>query len=1515
MKVVKTKGVFKKLSIIFMLLILITASYLSIKQPNGSNTRFGGNSELLRAMTYDRFNDGDEKVEGTDNVEFSAFFLRDIDGDGYGDKIKGTCKEIGKEDKLYMEVIVKTAGYLKDGKIEIDGKNFYLQTSLPKDTELIDNYISDNLKTIEFEDLNNGTQKLLTGMTRSGDYSYTSKKLLALQNDISNYSRDDNTIILTGTYVDDGGNEMPIRKEISLTVDWYGAARTEFLDRSQTYHNLSNIIHEDTQEIDLNFGIESSEAMTELLLSKNYVEGTIPELNGYFPIDVICDSKNIQFTYDRDTRKFTITKEAQKDSLGRITSNAYEKIATSKNEFCRYNSYTITVKYPMEAYQSQETDFVSISIPVKSYYEGYNNPNDEFVNPYRSDMTLDTIIAEYTKPVESSSSLEIFVGKSVYISSINDSKNIVSKLKPMRIFNGISAEEKNDVYDVTWKFSTGTQSQQSGIILKETRTGENQVSDTFIKSDSTEENMENITANTGIGFYISGKLLNDDGYIKVYDEETGNLVETFTKNGSDGSEKWDNYTKANYYKYNTPIKHIRVETSEVNSKCSLYIYNIKEIDDTCITDNYTREEFDNFKYIKSNVVAYFGENNNKATYGRAIYEEPYSLATISTNKNVLSTQSTEKNFILNIDALNDESENQAGWTNGSYLIKLPEEILDIYLNSVVSNKESVKITSYEVIKINGCNFIRVKTNNNNPDEYRIVINVDITPDPRIATINSSIKLYAVNEETDNYELESSDIYDIDNDGNTEEKINYNSIKISLISPNSLITNQTMSEFDQSGEVVVSPQVVDLKPIYSESGREKQTVKVGIQIKNNYSGTISETQILGKIPFEGNSYVISGNNLNSQFSTQMKNTGIQIPEELQSKATIYYSENSDPNRFLDDPENGWTLKENVSDWSKIKCYLIDLGDLVIDVGKEYTFYYVVEIPFGVEFNKVAYSHHGVYFTLDVPEGKYKTNTEPNRIGLRIADKYDLLLNKYQINTNQIVSGATYKVSKINSNGIIESSETAITNNNGMLEMANLYAEEIYEISEIESPENYALNGDTITIIGHIDRATGVLSVEKLSGVLRDEIEIIKNREQDYKANLQVEDEVKASINIIKTDRDTGMPVKGVKYNITGNGLDINGKTITTDTSGQASIKGIEVGEVYTLNEVRAEGYYLPSPIKIKIINNDGTYLAEIIEGNVKNSRVIMSDNLPIFNLEIEDEMIPRYNLKVNKIKHVTEVDNLENTNGDEITYLEGAKYKLYKDKKEIGTYITDSNGTFLITDLYLDDESKNIEQEYVLKEIVAPNGYTKAKDIVFKVSKKDGIYRFEEKLEDEQSEKKYTVEDNTINLTVEDNPTFRLIKRDGETNALLPNTKFAIYNVDNAVIPARNSKGEILGTKESINGKEYYILTTDINGEITLDLPEGSYKAVEVQADEKYDLSGKTYYFGINASKKSQLSYNLEWAKKIGDSNNESITSISNTTDGGYVVGGYFNSRHISEQGITLDNITTTSPTYDDIIIQ
>ena len=146
----------KIISGIMLGIILIAAALLFLMFENNKDKQLLKNitdPELARAMTYDVVEPGDEIVDEAQNVRFDAFFLRDLNGDGYAESIRGTCKEIGQEDTLYMELNVITAGYLKDAKIEINGDNFYMQTALPKDDELKDNYIGNNVRVIEFNDI------------------------------------------------------------------------------------------------------------------------------------------------------------------------------------------------------------------------------------------------------------------------------------------------------------------------------------------------------------------------------------------------------------------------------------------------------------------------------------------------------------------------------------------------------------------------------------------------------------------------------------------------------------------------------------------------------------------------------------------------------------------------------------------------------------------------------------------------------------------------------------------------------------------------------------------------------------------------------------------------------------------------------------------------------------------------------------------------------------------------------------------------------------------------------------------------------------------------------------------------------------------------------------------------------------------------------------------------------------------------------------------------------------------
>lgn len=524
-----------------------------------------------------------------------------------------------------------------------------------------------------------------------------------------------------------------------------------------------------------------------------------------------------------------------------------------------------------------------------------------------------------------------------------------------------------------WKGYVGTNASSSGMIMQE---AENET-DIFIKTNAENESAEDVVQNVGIYFSGASQMLGEDGWIKVYNKETGDLLKTFTK------EEWNTYTSSNPYRYELAVKHIRVETSEIVKKeVSFYVYNIKEIDDEKITTKYEREQFDELQYIKSTLTGSISGDANITVRHTANYEAPVSVATINISQNTISTQSTAKNDKITITTKTSASNNQVEWQNGIFLVKFPTEVIDVKLNEISVNNKNINIESYEVIEENGQSFIKIVTKNNIPQTYEITLDVDISPDPRIATTTKSIELFASNENGSDYYYKAEDTYDVNNNLNKTELVNHTSVSLSMISPNSLLTNQTATNYDDKNSIVISPQIADVKPQYAVVDQEQinQTASIGTQIKNNYASTISDIKILGKIPFKGNTYVISGADLNSSFTTKMTNEGIIVPEELQEIAKVYYSENETPDINLSNETNNWKTVDQVENWDNIKTFLIDLGNYVMPTGKDFVFNYTVEIPKGIEFNQVSYSHHGVYFSLDTENGKYKTQTEPNKLGL-------------------------------------------------------------------------------------------------------------------------------------------------------------------------------------------------------------------------------------------------------------------------------------------------------------------------------------------------------------------------------------------------------------------------------------------------------------------------------------------------------------------------------------------------------
>ena len=216
-----------------------------------------------------------------------------------------------------------------------------------------------------------------------------------------------------------------------------------------------------------------------------------------------------------------------------------------------------------------------------------------------------------------------------------------------------------------------------------------------------------------------------------------------------------------------------------------------------------------------------------------------------------------------------------------------------------------------------------------PTTFNIAVNCNITPDPRMSTKTENIELYAYNENGTDYWNKTKDIYDVNDNLNKEEIVGKAQVGISLISPTSLLTSESITNYDEKESIVVAPQI-------AEVAKEQRTATINVEIKNNYSSTISDVKILGRIPFANNSYVINGKPLNSSFTVAMKSAGIALPEKLKEKAVVYYTENENANKDLNDSNNGWT--RDVQDFSRVKSYLIDLSDYTLQVSEAEKFTY-------------------------------------------------------------------------------------------------------------------------------------------------------------------------------------------------------------------------------------------------------------------------------------------------------------------------------------------------------------------------------------------------------------------------------------------------------------------------------------------------------------------------------------------------------------------------------------------------
>ena len=579
---------------------------------------------------------------------------------------------------------------------------------------------------------------------------------------------------------------------------------------------------------------------------------------------------------------------------------------------------------------------------------------------------------------------------------------------------------------------------------------------------------------------------------------------------------------------------------------------------------------------------------------------------------------------------------------------------------------------------------------------------------------------------------------------------------------------------------------------------------------------------------------------------MSSEGIIVPEEL-TDVTVYYSEKDSTNFDLNDQSNEWKTADAITDWNKVKTYLIDLSNRTIKAGeRSYIFKYNITVPNGIDFNDVSYTTVALKYNLQTSEGQlFERGAEAKKTGIRIVRKYDLNVKTIKENTQRAIPNETYIIEKLDEENNVVKTKIGKTNSDGNFYLKNLYANTKYKIYQTIANENYE-SDKKIIYFTMKDNGEGKLVFEYAddqSDTLQKDPVVSKESETNKDIlNISIERTPKYKINISKLDRATEEAIKGIQFTCEDN----NGILFArTDKEGKATISELSEGIDYTLKEAVAKGYYLQETT-IKV-SKDAQYNYSLELGNTEfasSYKITNTDqeDLVIVDMLVYNDSVPTYTLKVVKVE-----ESPKPVSSEETVKLAGADFEIKKyDDDETEKIRTDEDGTAIVNNMYIYKEGLSITGKYGLQEINAPNGYVLNKEYIefYVTENEDGTLKIEYKNKDSLTTIKDTViDEKTVTIYIQDKSLFKLTKTDDE-QALLPNVAFAIYELDtngNIIDFAKDVNDQYIGTK---NANNVYEVRTDANGEIRIPLREGDYILYEIEAPEQYEYSTEGRKFRV-----------------------------------------------------------------------
>ena len=566
------------LSIVAILGIATTASKIANNQK----------AKIMPASThvtgqYDLVQPGDENLPETPNVQFDAYFLNDsvkTRGALLG-PIKGPNIVTVPQKSLYIELKVIGEGYLKDGTIMLSRTNSVTDATLITDEVINGVYVGDFYR-IDLKNVSNGITKVIR---------------LEVQPNIKNkddFYRNDNKITLTGTYVNNNGEEIKIKKDVNYAIETIyeelnassqmsNDLRIEYTNNERPVGQI-NIINTASQYF-RSSNTKQKGKIEDTPKSDLFIIKDVPKFNGYKPEEIEVTAgipsdgryrKVDTANYDKENNTFEIRNFGFNSKLEQIRIRFIYPVESSNDE--KSEEIDVVGDYEVAAYNNENYPELRMG-PIKSRGKFFIRYYKRTIPDYRRN------ILNIPRNLTGDNLRKIYEGEEDNLPQYGDYIVSIRPEQRDKTANKIILRENQNDEDVRTRITNGRDFKEIG----------------------------DLTEHTGVSFDYYGvysQEIDENAKVEIYDNDNNELLHEFNK--TEILKYFENSSnKENIFKYSRNIKNIKIILYNIKPDYKFQINTHKQLNEKEFAKRITEKEFDSNIFLSTGIDQEINGNSEK----------------------------------------------------------------------------------------------------------------------------------------------------------------------------------------------------------------------------------------------------------------------------------------------------------------------------------------------------------------------------------------------------------------------------------------------------------------------------------------------------------------------------------------------------------------------------------------------------------------------------------------------------------------------------------------------------------------------------------------------------------------------------------------------------------------------------------------------------------------------------------------------------------------------------------------